>query len=166
MPEPTIRAAEARDLPAIADIYNAAILSSVATFDTEPWTPARCDEWLKEHAHPYAALVAESDGELLGWGSLSLYRAKPAYRYSAEDSVYVRDGRQQAGVGAALLARLIEVARENGFRTVVARITAPNPASVRLHERLGFVHVGVERDVGYKFERWLDVVVMQAFLGG
>lgn len=166
MSDLTVRVAEARDLEVIADIYNDAIMNSVATFDTEVWTLARAQEWLREHAHPYAALVAEGEGDVVGWASLSSYRDKPAYRYSAEDSVYVRDGRQGAGVGAALLARLMEVARENGFRTVFARITAPNPASVRLHERFGFALVGVERDVGYKFERWLDVIVMQALMDG
>ncbi|KKL10812.1 hypothetical protein LCGC14_2552100, partial [marine sediment metagenome] len=99
-----------------------------------------------------------------GWASLGSYRLKEAYRFTAEDSVYVCSDMQGGGIGALLLARLLEAAAENGFRTVIARIAAPNPASVRLHRGFGFRRVGVEREVGRKFGRWLDVVVMQKAL--
>jgi phosphinothricin acetyltransferase len=159
-----VRAAEDGDLPAIADIYNDAVLNSTATFDTEPATLEGQQRWLSEHRYPYAVLVAGQDDEVVGWASLRLYRLKEAYRFTAEDSVYVRSDMQGGGIGALLLARLLEAAAENGFRTVIARIAAPNPASVRLHRRFGFRRVGVEREVGRKFGRWLDVVVMQKAL--
>ncbi|HEY7467511.1 MAG TPA: GNAT family N-acetyltransferase, partial [Dehalococcoidia bacterium] len=93
--------------------------------------------------------------------SLGPFRSKPAYRHTTENSVYVRGDAQGNGVGGLLLARLVEVAAENGWHTIIARITAPNPASERLHARYGFERVGVEREVGRKFERWLDVLIMQ-----
>jgi phosphinothricin acetyltransferase len=163
----SVRPAEAKDLAAIAAIYNDAILNSVATFDTEPWTPEAMPRWLEEHAAPYAALVAEREGEVLGWASLGPFRSKPAYRYTTENSVYVREDAQGNGVGGLLMARLVEAADANGWHVVIARITTPNEASERLHARYGFERVGVEREVGRKFERWLDVLVMQrVFEGG
>jgi phosphinothricin acetyltransferase len=163
--EPMIRAAAAADLPGIAAIYNDAILNSTATFDVEPWDDEQCRRWLREHGHPYAVIVAVGGDPVLGWASLSPFRAKAAYQYTAENSVYVRDDLRGNGIGGLLLARLLEVAAENGFRTVIARIAGDNPVSVRLHERYGFRTVGVEREVGHKFGRWLDVVVMQMMVG-
>ena len=160
----TVRAAGGGDLPAIADIYNDAVLNSTATFDTEPATPAESEQWLRDRSHPYAVLVAEGGGEVVGWAALKPFASKPAYRFTAENTVYVRADMRGKGVGKALLGRLLEVAAENGFRTVIARIAAPNPASVRLHRHFGFRRVGVEREVGRKFGRWLDVVVMQKAL--
>ena len=165
-PTTAVRAAEAADLQAIAAIYNDFVVNSTATFDLEPWTGGTQDRWLREHGHPYAVLVAVHGDEIVGWASLSPYHAKPAYRFTAEDSVYVRAGLEGDGIGAQLLARLLEVAAENGFRTVIARIAGENPASVRLHRRFGFRRVGVEREVGYKLARWLDVLVMQKLLAG
>ena len=159
-----VRAAEDGDLPAIADIYNDAVLNSTATFDTEPTTPAESEQWLRDRSHPYAVPVAECGGGVAGWATLKPFASKPAYRFTAENTVYVRADMRGKGVGKALLGRLLEAAAENGFHTVIARIAAPNPASVRLHRRFGFRRVGVEQDVGYKFERWLDVVVMQKAL--
>ena len=160
----TVRAAEDGDLPAIADINNDAVLNSTATFDTEPTTLAESEQWLRDRSHPYAVLVAEGGGEVVGWAAIKPFASRPAYRFTAEDTVYVRADMRGKGVGKALLGRLLEAAAENGFRTVIARIAAPNPASVRLHRRFGFRRVGVEREVGRKFGRWLDVVVMQKAL--
>ncbi len=163
-PAYTVRAAEDGDLQAIMDIYNDAVLNSTATFDTEPATLAESDQWLRDRSHPYAVLIAEGGGEVVGWAALKPFASKPAYRFTAENTVYVRADMRRKGVGKALLGRLLEVAAENGFRTVIARIAAPNPASIRLHRRFGFRRVGVEREVGRKFGRWLDVVVMQKAL--
>ena len=101
---------------------------------------------------------------MVGWAAIKPFASKPAYRFTAENTAYVRADMRGKGIGKALLGRLLEVAAENGFRTVIARIAAPNPASVRLHRRFGFRRVGVEREVGRKFDRWLDVVVMQKAL--
>jgi L-amino acid N-acyltransferase YncA len=161
-----LRLAEPADLPAVADIYNHAVRTSTVTFDIEPWSEARAEAWLREHAPPHAALVAERDGRIDGWATLSAFGRRPAYARTAEDSVYIRHGLRRTGLGRALLVRLLEVAAENGFHTVIARIALPNDGSVALHERLGFQRVGLEREVGYKFERWLDVMVMQRMVDG
>jgi L-amino acid N-acyltransferase YncA len=159
-----IRPAEGADLPAIADIYADAVLNSTATFDIEPWTLEQRDHWFREHGHPYAVLVAVRGGDIVGWAALSPFQRKPAYRFAAESSLYVRAKHRGEGIGALLLARLLDVAATNGFHSVFARIVGDNPSSLRLHRRFGFRRVGVEREVGYKFDRWLDVIVMQKLL--
>ena len=165
-PACTIRPAEVADVRAINVIYNDAILNSTVTFDVEPRTVEEQAVWLRGHRHPHAVLVAAQANELVGWASLSPFRSKPAYRFTAEDSVYVREDMRGSGIGALLLGRLLDISTENGFRTVIARITTGNPASDRLHRRFGFRRVGVEWEVGYKFDRWQDVVVMQKLLAG
>ena len=164
MAEPIIRPATAADLPAVLDIYNEQVLNSTATFDVEPRSLAAQREWVKQFAPPYALLVAEQAGQVVAWGCLHPFGAKPGYRFTTENSVYVRADRRGGSLGRRMLAALIEAAAANGFHTIVARIAGDNPASVRLHESLGFEHAGHEREVGYKFERWLDVVVMQVVL--
>jgi phosphinothricin acetyltransferase len=121
-------------------------------------------EWARQFEHPYVLLVAERAGEIIGWGCLHPFGAKPGYRFSTEDSVYVRTDVRGSGVGRALLKALVEAGATNGFHAIVARIAGDNPASVRLHESLRFEYAGREREVGRKFERWLDVVVMQRLL--
>jgi len=157
----TTRAAEPKDLEAILDIYNEQVETSTATFDLEPRSMVMQMEWAKQFEHPYVLLVADREGEIVGWGCLHPFGAKPGYRFSSEDSVYVRADARGTGVGKALLAALIAAATDNGFHTIVARISGDNPASVQLHESLGFEQVGCEREVGRKFDRWLDVAVMQ-----
>ncbi len=161
-----IRAATQDDLGAILEIYNEEVLNSTATFDLEPRSMKGQLEWVKQFAHPYVLLVGERAGEVLAWGCLHPFGAKPGYRFTTENSVYVRADQRKSGLGREMLAALIEAAAANGFHTIIARIAGDNPASVRLHESLGFEHVGREREVGYKFERWLDVVVMQRTAAG
>jgi phosphinothricin acetyltransferase len=160
----SIHPAQGTDLPAIADIYSDAVLNSTATFDVEPWTPEQRDRWFHEHSHPYAVLVAVRGGDVVGWAALSPFQRKPAYRFAAETSLYVRAEHRGKAIGALLLARVLEMAAKNGFHSVFARIVGDKPTSLRLHRRFGFRRVGVEREVGYKFDRWLDVVVMQKAL--
>ncbi len=163
--EINVRAATEADVPAILDIYNHFILNSTATFDIEPQTLDEKLEWLRlSTTLPYCAVVADVGGDVLGFASLGPFHSKAAYRHTVENSVYVRPERQGNGIGKALLTRTVEVARTNGLRAIIARIAGDNPASVALHERCGFGHVGIEREVGYKFERWIDVVVMQLTL--
>jgi phosphinothricin acetyltransferase len=159
-----IRPAEGADLLAIADIYTDAVLNSTATFDVEPWTPEQRDQWFREHGHPYAVVVAARGPDVVGWAALSPFQRKPAYRFAAESSLYVQAECRGEGIGTLLLARLLDVAAGNGFHSVLARIVGDNPASLRLHRRFGFRRVGVEREVGYKFDRWLDVIVVQKLL--
>jgi len=164
MGEFTVRPAIEADVPAILDIYNDAILNTIATFDTEPQTLEEKVAWFRETTQPYVVLVAERGGEVVGWASLRRFRQKAAYRHTAENSVYVRRDCHGEGVGTALMRKLVDAGAANGFHTIIAGIAGENPASVRLHERLGFVVVGTEREVGYKFERWVDVTWMQKML--
>jgi L-amino acid N-acyltransferase len=164
MGESTIRPATDADAAAILDIYNEQVLNSTATFDLEPRTMAAQREWLKQFDDRYVLLVADDGREVVAWGCLHRYGAKPGYRFSAENSVYVRVDRRRTGVGARMLGALVAAGVAGGFRTIIARIAGDNPGSVALHELFGFTLVGVEHQVGYKFERWIDVIEMQKML--
>ncbi len=164
MAGPLIRPATEADLPAILDIYNEQVLNSTATFDVEPRSLAAQREWVKQFAPPYVLLVAEEAGEVVAWGCLHPYHTRPAYRFTTEDSVYVHQDHRGRGVGRLILARLVETGRDNGFHSIMAGMSEGNEASVRLHASFGFTEVGIEREVGYKFECWLDVTWMQLML--
>ncbi len=160
-----LRLAVPSDAEAIRAIYNAEVIGSTATFDLVPRTPAEQEAWLAEHRGPYPAIVAvDDDGEVAGFGSLSAYRDRPSYATTVEDSVYVEAGRRGGGVGRALLSELIVMAEQHGFHSMIARIGGSNQASIRLHLACGFELVGVEREIGRKFKRWLDVSVLQLLL--
>lgn len=161
----TLRNAGPDDLPAILAIYNHAVAHTTATADYDPQPLADRVAWYEDRMRRgLPVLVAEADGAVVGWGSLSPYNPRPGYRFSVENSVYVAPGHQGRGVGRALLARLIEEARAREMRTVVASIDALNVASIRLHESFGFVEVARYRELFYKFGRWLDVVHLQLLL--
>ena len=160
-----IRLAERRDAEAIRTIYNREVTRSTVTFDMVPRTLDEQVQWVDEHAGGHPAVVAEAEaGLVVGFGSLSPYRPRPAYATTVEDSVYVDPSHQGHGVGKALLSELVRLAADHGFHSVVARIVGGHEASIALHAACGFEPVGVEREVGRKFGRWLDVVVMQRML--
>ncbi len=159
-----LRPATAADAAATAAIYNAEVLGSRVTFDLVTRSVEEQAEWLDARSGALEVVVAEVDGEVAGYASLSAYRERAAYRTTVEDSVYVHADHRGAGVGRALLDEIVDVARERGFHSVIARIVADHTASIRLHAAVGFQHVGVEREVGRKFGRWLDVAVMQLLL--
>lgn len=157
--------AEERDGEAIRTIYNLEVTTAAVTFDLVPRTAQDQQRWLAARSGAHVALVAMSDdGEVAGFGSLSPYRDRPAYNTSVEDSVYVRRDRQRLGVGKLLLGSLVDAATASGFHAVMARIVGGHEASINLHASLDFDVVGTEREVGRKFGRWLDVVVMQRLL--
>jgi L-amino acid N-acyltransferase YncA len=156
-----IRLAERRDAHGIRRIYNHYVTESTALFDMVPRTVDEQVQWLDEHAGGHPAVVAELDGEIVGFGSLSVFRPRPAYATTVEDSVYLLDGHQGRGIGRRLLEELLRLAAAHGFHAVIARITGANDASIGLHAACGFEIVGTEREVGRKFGRWLDVVEMQ-----
>jgi L-amino acid N-acyltransferase YncA len=162
-----IRLARLRDAEAIRQIYNAEVLGSTVTFDLEPRSLEEQESWLAERSGAHVVLVAEADDNgVIGFASLSPWRQRPAYRTSVEDSVYVHRDHRSAGVASALLGALLEVAASHGFHAVFARIVGGHDASIALHRRHGFEIVGHEREVGRKFGRWLDVVVMERLLDG
>jgi L-amino acid N-acyltransferase len=166
-----LRLARSGDAEATRQIYNAAV-DTLATFDLRPRSLAEQTLWLGARTGAYAALVAVNPDtgddagpeEVLGFGSLSAYRDRPAYATTVEDSVYVRADQRGRGVGRVLLDGLVDVAVGHGFHCVIARIVASNEASIALHRAAGFETVGTEREVGRKFRTWLDVVVLQKLL--
>src|SRR5205807_1943672 len=158
-----IRLATLADAEAIRLIYNREVLST-ATFDIVPRSREEQRSWLAEHSGAYPAVVATSGSTMLGFGSLSRYRGRPAYATTVEDSVYVDDDHRAQGVGRALLAELTRLATAHGFHTIVGRVVGDNEASIALHRSCGFELVGVEREVGRKLGRWLDVAVLQRML--
>ncbi|HJM29261.1 MAG: N-acetyltransferase family protein [Acidimicrobiales bacterium] len=159
-----IRIAQIGDAESIREIYNNEVTSGTATFDLTPRTLEEQREWLSERSGAHVVLIAESQGEVIGFGSLSRYQRRPAYSTTVEDSVYVRPDKQGQGVGLSILDALIEKASEHGFHTVIARISGESDGSIATHTKAGFKEVGRERETGRKFGRWLDVVVMQRFV--
>jgi phosphinothricin acetyltransferase len=160
-----IRPATSRDNAAIAAIWNREALETAATTDTEPRSAEAQAAWLAAHGPLYPVVVAEDGGEVVAFGALAPYRAKPAYARTVEDSVYVRDGWRGKGFGGRVLDRLVELAAALGHRSVIARITAVNEPSLALHAARGFVRVGHERAVACKHGVWHDVLTLQFIMG-
>jgi L-amino acid N-acyltransferase len=166
----TIRPAEPGDAEATRAIYNPEVLESTVTFDLRPRSLEEQRAWLAEHSGGHLAIVAVDGAaidraeEVVGFGSLSPYRSRPAYSTTVEDSVYVRRDRQGEGIGRALLTELVARATAHGFHAMIARIVGDHEASIALHRACGFETIGTEREVGRKFNRWLDVVLMQRLL--
>lgn len=159
-----IRLATADDAESIRAIYNLEVTGSTVTLDLVPRSLTEQQEWLESRAGVHPAIVAVEAGAVVGFGSLSPYRSRPAYSTTVEDSVYVgRDARGQ-GVGRALLEHLITLGTQHGFHTIIARAIGGHDASIGLHRACGFELVGVEREVGRKFGRWLDIVELQRLL--
>ena len=159
-----VRLARLDDAEAIRRIYNVEVETSTVTFDLVPRTLDDQRDWIEARSGAHAVVVAESDGEVVGFGSLSPWRDRPAYSTSVEDSVYVHRAHQGRGVGKVLLAELLRVATLHGFHAVFARIVGGHEASIALHAKSGFEIIGTEKEVGRKFGQWLDVVVMQRLL--
>ena len=161
---PTLRPASSRDLPAVLGIYNEAVRTTTATFDTEPRTPEAQEAWFRGHGPAHPVLVVEEAGIVVAWGCLGPWDPKPAYAGTAEDSVYVTEPVRGRGFGKLLLAALVEEGRRAGHRSLIGRICTESAASIRLHEAQGFRPAGTLREVGFKFGRRLDVVLMQRML--
>jgi L-amino acid N-acyltransferase YncA len=149
------------DSEAIRQIYNVEVLGSTVTFDLVVRSSEEQVDWMTQHSGVYPVVVAEIDGTIAGFASLSPYRPRPAYSTSAEDSVYVASDHRGEGIGKALLGEILVLARVHGFHVVMARIVGHHQASIALHRSLGFELVGVEGEIGRKFSRWLDVALMQ-----
>ena len=159
-----VRLAGLEDAEAIRDIYNKEVTGSTVTFDLVPRTVEEQHAWLAEHAGAHPAVVAVDGTTVLGFGSLSPYRSRPAYSTTVEDSVYVDESARGRGVGRLVLAELVRLADVHGFHAMMARIVGGHEVSIALHQACGFEVVGVEKEVGRKFGRWLDVVLMQRLL--
>jgi L-amino acid N-acyltransferase len=156
-----LRLATPDDAAAIRDLYNVEVETSTATFDLVVRSLDEQRAWLAARSGAFSAVVAVEGTEVIGFASLSPYKERAAYRTTVEDSIYIRRDHQGRGVGRTLLTHMVDVAAASGFHTVMARIEASGTASRALHGACGFELVGVEREVGRKFNRWLDVAVMQ-----
>ncbi len=173
---PTITAATPADAAEVAAIYAHHVLHGTATFEVEPPPPAemaRRMAALHEAGHPWL-IARDEGGEALGYAYAGAFHPRAAYRFTCEDSIYLRHDRLGRGLGAALLGAVIEAAAASGFRQMMAKIVASaagedaqgdEGGSVRLHRRFGFAEAGRMRAVGWKHGRWLDVVIMQRALG-
>ena len=162
-----MRLAELSDAEAIRDIYNHEVIHTAATFDLVPRSLPDQEAWLEARSGAFAAVVAvdaAAGGEVVGFGALSAYKERAAYRTSVEDSVYVRRERAGEGIGSLIVGELLHMAATSGFHAVFARINASGEASIALHRKWGFELVGVEKEVGRKFNRWHDVAIMQRLL--
>ena len=159
-----IRDAQVSDIDAITEIYNEAILTTTATFDTEPKSVSERLEWLMSHGERHPVIVAEVDGTVLGWASLSGWSERKAYDDTAETSFYVKSEYRGQGVGRKLKEAIIGEARRLKFHTLIARIADGGDASLHLNESFGFVRVGTLKEVGRKFGRLLDVHILQKML--
>jgi phosphinothricin acetyltransferase len=163
----SIRPATPADVPAITRIYAQSVRTGTASFELEPPSEEEMTRRMRallDGGFPY--FVAEIDGALAGYAYAGPYRTRPAYRFTVEDSIYIDPAAQRRGVGRALLDRLIEEATRRGFRQMIAVIgDSKQTPSIELHRAAGFLMVGNFENVGYKFERWLDSVLMQRALG-
>jgi len=161
-----VRDADERDLPGILAIYNDVLATSTAIFSDRPTTLEERAAWLRARiGQGYPVLVAVDGGRVLGYASFGDFRAWPGYRHTVEHSVHVAADARGQGVGGALMAQLLPRAAARDKHVMIAGIDASNAASIRFHERLGFERVGLLREVGCKFGRWLDLAFLQRSLG-
>jgi phosphinothricin acetyltransferase len=159
-----IRRANLADAEAIRQIYNIEVTGSTATLDLVPRSKEEQAVWMAAHGGVYPVIVGDNDGEVVGFASLSPYRPRPGYATAVEDSIYVAADHRGKGIGRTLLCEAVVMARTHGFHSVVARVSATQQASVALHQACGFDFVGVEREIGRKFGRWIDVAILQLLL--
>ena len=163
-PAPTIRDATAHNVPAITDIYRHAVLHTLSTFDTDPPSLDKQTAWFHSHGGRYPVLVAELDGHVVGWASLSVWIGRGACLHTTEASVYVAEPFQHRGIGSLLLASLIERARALEYHVLIAQVVGPNRVSLEMMRRVGFEDAGLVREAGWKFGQWLDLFVLQLIL--
>ena len=152
-----IRKATPEDAPAIVSIYNYYIKNSTITFETEPVSTEEMADRITDISGKYPYFVYEEAGKIVGYCYVSSWKKKAAYSKTVESTVYIDKGFQGKGTGRTLMNRLIDELRKKSFHAIIACITIPNPISVKLHEELGFKQVSEFKEVGYKFERWIDV---------
>jgi L-amino acid N-acyltransferase len=161
-----IRPAGTDDLQAMLAIYNHAIINTTAVYDYQPRTSDAQRQWFEtKQAQRLPVLVAVDNATIIGFGSFGPFRPWPAYQFTVENSLYVDSAFRRKGAGTALLASLVTAAHTAGYHTMVAGIDATNEASLALHRKVGFEPVAHFREVGWKFERWLDLVFMERLLG-
>ena len=162
----TIRAAVEADLPDIATIYGHELANSIATFDLEaPDLTYWREKLAGRHSGDHLLVAVDEDDDVVGYAYSWSYRPRPAYALTRETSIYLDPSVRGKGVGRRLYPALLDAMADSGVHTAVALVALPNPGSVALHRAVGFEHVGTMREVGYKFDRWIDVAWYQKMLG-
>lgn len=160
-----VRKAIENDLPQILDIYNDAIINTTAVFQYDVHTMEMRKEWFaQKQKDGFPIFVAVEDNTVVGFSTFGLFRAWQGYKYSVEHSIYVEKNQRGKGIGKMLLKPLIDEAKKMNMHTIIAGIDADNKISIGFHKQFGFVEVGYIKEVGWKFERWLDLVFMQLIL--
>lgn len=153
----TIREANIDDLPEMLDIYNDAILHLTATFDMEEQSIGERRKWFEQHGGRNPLIVAQKDGAVAGYASLSPFRDKEAYKDTTEISIYISKDYRGFGIGKTLMEEILRLAAELNYHVIIAGITTGNEGSVRLHEKYGFEFIGRFKEVGFKFGEWQSV---------
>ncbi len=162
---PTICPATASDLAGILAILNHNILTSTAIYSYTPWTMEQLELWFSAKQNDtMPVLVAKVNSGVMGYGTYGIFRPKEGYRFCVEHSIYINDAAQGKGIGSAMLHALIAQAKAQGLHTMMAGIDATNAHSIAFHRKFGFVEVGLMKEVGFKFDRWLDLQFMQLTL--
>lgn len=156
-----IRIALKKDLPAITEIYNDAVINTTATFHIETKSVSEQQKWFSKHTGKYIIMVAVEDDIVIGWASLNPWSGRCAYSDTVDVAVYVKEGFRGKGIGEKLVRELLKKGNKNGLHTAIAKICSENEVSFNLFEKLGFRHIGTLKEVGYKFDRLLDVHLMQ-----
>jgi phosphinothricin acetyltransferase len=158
-----VRPATREDLPAMHSIYNDAVLNTTASYDYEPRAFDYRVTWFEQHTEQKLPVfvAVNDDAQVVGWSSLSRYHDRKGYQFTVENSVYVAAAHRGRGIGKLLMPPLIESAARLALRAIIAAIDAENEASIRLHKNFGFVQVGHFKQVGFKFDRWLDVIYLE-----
>lgn len=157
-----IRKATRDDVPQILEIYNEIILNTTAVYSYKPHTLQMRYDWFDERMkNNFPVFVAEENGGIAGFSTYGYFRAYPAYKYTVENTVHVAKNHRGKGIAKLLLKAIIDDAKEKDFHTMIAVVDADNTVSIKLHEAFGFVEVGFMKQVGYKFERWLDLKFLQ-----
>lgn len=158
-----VRPAKREDLPGILEIYNDAVLKTTASYDYEPRTLEHRTTWFEDRTREqYPIFVAENGAkQVVGWSALNPFHTRMGYRFTAENSVYVAASERGKGIGKLLMEPLITGAKKRGLHAIIAVIDAENEPSIRLHAHFGFEKVGLFKEVGFKFDRWLNVVYME-----
>ena len=156
-----LRPATTQDLVAINDIYNHYVRTSTCTYQEAEETIESRETWFQRHTEKHPVIVVEHAGKVLGWGSLSPYHARSAFRFTVENSIYVHPEFHRQKIGQAIMIKLLSRAKLLEHRAIIAAIDSNQGGSIALHTKFGFEKVGHMKKVGYKFGRWLDVVYME-----
>lgn len=156
-----IRAVNLNDVEELLEIYNYYVINTVVNFDEKPYSLKDFTEKVELITKDYPFIVFEENNKILGYAYGSRFRPRPAYNYTVESTVYVKHGEHGKQIGSKLYTELIKLLKEQKFKSVLGVLTIPNPASVKLHEKFGFTQVADLKDVGFKFDEWLDVGMFQ-----